>query len=169
MELRCAASLAHHGLLGSVYKLRLYYVDLSPVPAQHLASLFSCVTRELRIENVSGCDLVSLLSSLKCKWFISRQSLGREETRALVRAMETGLKALLLGCGEMTLDMEALAEYSGQGVCRVVELYYNTATRSKNGELMQTAGARQCIVLSNVQLLTDNQELFVIQINKLKT
>ena len=80
-ELTCAASLAHHGLLGSLYDMDLCNVDLSPVPAQHLASLASCVTSELHIQNVSGCDLVSLLTSLKCKYLIIiSQSLGREET-----------------------------------------------------------------------------------------
>ena len=66
MELMCGASLAHHGLLYSVVELNLWDVDLSPVPEQHLASLVSCVTSELSIQNVIGCDLVSLLSSLKC-------------------------------------------------------------------------------------------------------
>ena len=46
-ELMCAATLAHHGLLGSVKMMALFDVDLSPVPAQHLASLASCVTGKL--------------------------------------------------------------------------------------------------------------------------
>ena len=129
MELMCGASLAHHGLLGYLYDLTLCDVDLSPVPAQHLASLASCATRDLSIVNVTGCDLVSLLSSLKCQGLIiTSQSLGREETRALVQAMESGVKWVRL-LREVTLDMEALAEYSGQGVCREVTLYNNTAAR----------------------------------------
>ena len=144
MELMCAASLAHHGLLGSVVELKLWDVDLSPVPAQHLASLFSCVFDSgLRINNVSGCDLVSLLSSLKCHGlYITRQSLGREETRALVRAMETGVTAVSLGgWEEVILDMETLAEYSGQGVCSWVTLYDDTAARYR-GELVTWARSR---------------------------
>ena len=79
-----AANLAHHGLLGSVKSLGLHDVDLSPVPAQHLASLASCVTWDLHINNVTGCDLVSLLSlGPKCQEMYIRQSLGREETLAL--------------------------------------------------------------------------------------
>ena len=96
-EFICGVSLAHYGLLGSFDDMWLYHVDLSHVPAQHLASLVSCVTSELRIENVSGCDLVSLFKSLKCKvLYISNQSLGREETWALVQAMESRV-------GEVTL------------------------------------------------------------------
>ena len=139
MKLTCGASLAHHGLLISVVELRLYYVDLSPVPAQRLASLTSCVTGALLIKNVTGCDLVSLLSSLKCEGFISSQSLGREETQALVQAMEAGVKWVMLG--GLTLDMEALAEYSGQGVCSKVTLYDDTAARYR-GELVTWARSR---------------------------
>merc|ERR1712227_1143818 len=93
---------------------------MSPLPAKHLASLASCVTGYLWIVNVSGCDLVSLLTSLKCEALhISRQSLGREETHALVQAMESGVEKVMLG-GEVTLDIGALTKYSGQGVCRAV-------------------------------------------------
>ena len=109
--MKCAASLAHHGLLGSVRDLDLILVDLSPVPAQHLASLASCVTRRLNIEKVSGCDLVSLLSSLKCgNLTIYDQSLGREETQALVQAMESRVEKVELG-NEVTLDIDTLIEY----------------------------------------------------------
>ena len=120
MELMCCASLAHNGLFSSLRKLRLYDADLSPVPAQHLASLASCVTGEIFIDYVS-CDLVSILTSLKCKTlFIGRQSLEREETQALVQAMESGVEEVRLGM--VTLDFKALAEYRGQGVCHKVDL-----------------------------------------------
>ena len=130
-EFMCGASLAHRGLLGSVMGMRLRDVDLSPVPAQHLASLTSCVTIYLCIENVSGCDLVSLLSSLKGEeLYITSQSLGWEETRALVQAMESGVKEVTLSDG-VTLDMEALSEYSGQGVCSKVDCGVNTDTAAR--------------------------------------
>ena len=122
-EFMCGASLAHHGLLYSVREMRLYNIDLSPVPAQHLASLVSLVFHVFCIKNVSGCDLVSLLTNLKCREVsIDNQSLGREETRALVRAMESHVEALDLS-DDVTLDVEALAEYSGQGQCRGVRLW----------------------------------------------
>ena len=120
----CAASLAHHGLLSSVDRLWLSD-DLSPVPAQHLASLVSCVTFSLHIKNVSGCDLVSILNSLKCEWLdISSQSLGREETQALVKAMESRVEDVILGDDESkgTLDIEALTEYSGRGMCTTMKV-----------------------------------------------
>ena len=131
MEMMCGASLAQYGLLGSVKRLCLNNVDLSPVPAQHLASLVSCVTSDLVINNVSGCDLVSILTSLKCRQlYITNQSLGREETQALVQAMESGVETVKLG-GLVTLDVEALAEYRGQGVCWKVKLCGDTVDRYK--------------------------------------
>ena len=116
--LMCATSLAHHGLLSSMWRMTLLDVDLSPVPTQHLASLASCVTSTLDICKVHNCDLVSLFTSLKCtKLFITRQSLGREETQALVQAMEYRVEKVMLDRW-VTLDIEALAEYSGQGRCK---------------------------------------------------
>ena len=48
------------------------------------------------------------------------KKLAREETQALVRAMESRVeKVLLYNVDE--LDMEALSKYSGQGRCRVLE------------------------------------------------
>ena len=100
----CGASLAHHGLLGSIVSIMLHNVDLSPVPAQHLASLASCVTNLLTIQNICGCDLVSLLTSLKCEVLnIWSQNLGKEETRALVQAMESSVEEVVLS-HEVTLD-----------------------------------------------------------------
>ena len=114
----CAASLAQHRLLGCVYSMLLKDVDLTSVPAEHLASLVSSVTVGVVIENVSGCDLVNILDSVKSEVLsISRQSLGSEETQALVRAMESGVEEVGLNEG-VTLDISDLIEYSGQGKCR---------------------------------------------------
>ena len=87
-EITTAASLAYHGLLGSVAYASLNG-DLSTVPAEHQISLTSSVTECLEIDNVRGCDLVGVLdSSIKCKQInIRDQSLGSEETQALIRAI----------------------------------------------------------------------------------
>ena len=66
-EITCGAALAHYGLLGALDFIRLGNVDLSTVPTQHLVSLVSSVTRAVTIHNVTGCDLVTLIDSLKCK------------------------------------------------------------------------------------------------------
>ena len=117
----CAASLAHHGLLGSVDNMGLSNVDLTSVPAEHLASLVSSVTGRVHIGKISGCDLVTVLDSVKSKrlFFYNCQSLEREETRALVRAMESHVEIVMLN--KVRVDIRALMEYSGQGKCGLVE------------------------------------------------
>ena len=87
----CAASLAHHGLLGSMDWMVLRDVDLTSVPAEHLASLASSVIGRVYINNVSGCDLVTILDSVKCKFssIISGRSLSSEETQALAQILES--------------------------------------------------------------------------------
>ena len=128
-ELTCSASLAYHNhsLLGSMSSLILRNVDLSPVPAKQMTSLATSVTTLIHIENISGCDLhlVNLLSSVNCKELvISRQSLGKEETRALVQAMESGVESVELKTGS-TFDKESLAAYSGQGKCGAVAFWWD--------------------------------------------
>ena len=87
-------------LLGPVNFVSLRDVDLASVPAEHLASLASCVINDLIINNVSNCDLVSILDSVKCKGLkINRQTLSSEETQALVRAMESRVEVVVLGLG----------------------------------------------------------------------
>ena len=126
-----AASLAHQGLLGSVTSVSLCDVYPTSLPAEHLASLVSSVTRILLIENVSGCDLVNILDSVNCtELSISSQSLGSEETQALVRAMESRVEDVELGDG-VTLEIRNLMEYSGQGKCRKVRCYNDTKDRYK--------------------------------------
>ena len=123
-----AASLAHQGLLGSVEHLWLWD-DLTSVPPEHLASLVSSVTRSVIIKNVRGCVLLTILDSVKSRWLeFYKQSLGSEETEALVQAMESRLKEVWLDY-KVTLDIRDLMEYSGQGKCREVRGYYDTAPR----------------------------------------
>ena len=90
--------------------------DLSFVWAQHLASLVSCVTGGVIIRNVCGCDLVSIFTSLKCVLLsINDQSLGKEETRALVQAMDSRVGMVELGkYGEVTLNIGVLTKYDVQ-------------------------------------------------------
>ena len=117
-----AAALAHHGLLGDVDDLDLIEVDLSTVPTQHFVSLISNVKITVMIRhNVSGFDLLTLLESVKSEQLLIRdQSLGREETQALMRAMDSRLKIIVLYEVEMeTLDKEALVKYSRRMKCRL--------------------------------------------------
>ena len=66
--------------------------------------------------------------------------------------MQSGVEVVMLW-DDVTLDMDALSEYSGQGVCREVSLWYDTAARYKE-ELKQWAGNR------NWRVTKDTDEMF---------
>ena len=118
----CASSLAYRGWIKDVENIWLGEIDLDKVPSQHLISLFSSVKRTVNIDiEVTGWDLVTILDSLQCQEIrLGCKKLAREETQALVRAMESRVEKVFL-YNEIELDMEALSEYSGQGRCRVLE------------------------------------------------
>ena len=126
-----ASSLAHHGLLGSVDEMVLVDIELTSVPTEHLISLASSVTKSVSIWKVSGCELANILDSVKSKVLsIIELSLGSEETQGLVQAMESGVEKVTL-LGGVTLDIRVLIQFNGQGKCREVVCYSDTAPRYK--------------------------------------
>ena len=152
----CAASLAHHRLLGCVYSMSLDDVDLTSVPAEHLASLASSVTECVSITNVSGCGLVTIMDSVKSQQLVFRhQSLDREETQALVRAMESGLERVDLHY-RVTLDIRELMEYNGQGKCRGVGCYNDAVEKYR--EKQRTWASRK-----HWEVISDDNYCFNIE------
>ena len=137
--LTAAARLAHYGQLGFDH-LNLCHLDLSTVPGEHLCSLASSGRDTFRIQTVRGCDLIKIISSVKCNRLgISNQNLDTEATEAVVQAMDTRIEEaeiidykmfrFLRGNAELgeedmkwMLDMEALTKYNGKGRCRVIIL-----------------------------------------------
>ena len=121
-DIRCAASLANKGLLGNVEALKLEDADLSSVPAQNLLSLVACVRFVVKIENDRGCDLLKILESVRSSWLkIRRHSLDTEETKTLVKALETNLERFYwwgYGEGSTPPDITAMTQYSGLGKCK---------------------------------------------------
>jgi len=130
----CAASLAYHKVrLGYVETLFLSDVDLSTVPDEHLTSLVSGVAVQVNILNVSDRDLVTILDSVKSEWLLisnsyRNQSLGCEETRVLVRAMESRVESVAI-CRGVTVDIGELIEYNGLGKCKYVEDGYRDSAQ----------------------------------------
>ena len=136
----CAASLAHHGLLGSVANLRLHNVDLTSVPAEHLASLVSCVWWRFEISNNTCVN--TILDNVNCHYLaIEFQSLSSEETAALVRAMESRVRDVSLN-DEVTLDIGGLMDYSGQGKCEVLKCWADDTADRYREQLMTWAKSR---------------------------
>ena len=129
----CAASLAYHGLLGQAEKITclcISNIDLTSVPNEHLAALASWMTSSCDVSInktslTSGIGLTSFLNSLKCHdlWIHGDSHgmiLGREETDALVQAMESSVK--MVGLDSVTMDMKTLFMYNGEGRCCEVVL-----------------------------------------------
>ena len=136
--------------------MRLRNDDLTSVPTEHLASLASNVTGGVTIRNVSGCDLVSILDSIRIKGLsISRQRLGGEETQALVQAMESRVEKVKLW-REVTLNIRILMDYNGQGKCWELECVCDTADKHK-GQLRTWAMSR------NWTVTHDNTSFFIIR------
>ena len=122
-EIITAASLAYHGLLDFMDELCVEDVDLASVPAEHLMDLVE-LADIVHIINVSNYDLISVLANVNCceELCIDRQILGSEETQELVQAMEYDVERVALGIeGEVRLDITTLTQYSGQGMCGMVE------------------------------------------------
>ena len=143
----CAANLAHRGLLGPVKVLILANVDLSSVPTERLSSLVSSVTETIHIKNVSGCNLVNIIDSFNkipdC--FFDSQILNKSSTKALVGVLEDRVSRVALS--NVTLDIQALVKYSGQGtcMCRNVACAGDTAARYR-GEMISWAIRRNWAV-----------------------
>ena len=77
-------------------------------------------------------DLSPVLSSLQCRGItISNTSLSTADTQQLVAAMDTRVKWVTL-CGSVTLDMETLAQYDGEGECDKVTLWMDTTERYRD-------------------------------------
>ena len=68
------------------------------------------MTERVDIMNVSGCDLVTILDSVKSKWFVI-------SSQSLVQAMESCVEELRLYTG-LKLDNWVLMEYTVQGKWR---------------------------------------------------
>jgi len=148
-EIRCAASLALKGRLNSADYLCLEG-DLSSVPAQNLAPLVSCVTGSVQIHNISGCDLLSILNSIRSReLIITRQSLNCDETQALVRILDSWVETVFL----MTdVDIAALTQYSGQGKCWYVSCDNRSSMAQYQGQedqLRSWAGIKDWDVICN--------------------
>ena len=141
-ELASTASLIHHGMLGEVSCKMLCLVDvnLSSIPIQHLGSLAACVTDVVFFgvnENVIP-DLGVFLDKVKCdKLLFLGQSLGTDETLALVRAMqEVRIVVLLLGT-RGTVDVKALRNFDGKGRCEQVWMVKGKGDSIENTEDMR--------------------------------
>merc|ERR1711971_1337541 len=106
------------------------------------------VTEDIFIENVSGCSLVSIIESFnkiqRCGF--NSQILNKSSTKALVGVLEDRVSCVQLF--NVTLDIEALVKYSGQGRCRDVACWGDTAARYRE-EMISWAKSRNWAVVND--------------------
>ena len=103
-------------------------LDLGFVPGEHLQALVPCVTDSIQIHTVTSCDVTSLLDSINCTELHLTQKLNQDETDALVRAMATRVDNVSLGGPGvvMSLNVETLTQYKGDGKCRAIHCIWNS-------------------------------------------
>ena len=156
-QLRCAAALATHGYITEVKQLLLCDLDISLVPAEDMANLVKCVSDRVHINYVSG-DLSPVLNNIKCRELeIGNRRLSTADTQHLVNAMEE-VKVTYLH-GRLSLDMEKLQEYDGQGECELVQLIGHDMTMKRYRDHFKVwAGNIGWAVVEKKLIMDFNQE-----------
>ena len=127
-EVERAALLAQEQYLTSVKCMRIENMDISDIPSDQMDKLASIVTERVWIYNMTPASRVSsILASVQCTELLLRKmKLSKENTRALVTAM-TQVQTVYLSC--VTLDIEELTQYDGQGRCSWLGVYSDMGRR----------------------------------------
>ena len=128
-EITTAALLASEGHLTSVEKMLIEDISIIDIPRNHLEKLSMIVTEQVDIDGINHAEqLGSILSCIKVPYlWLGNMELSEAETRALVTAMRDRLKTVVLS--DVTLDMEELTKYNGQGHCGWLCVEDDTKTR----------------------------------------
>ena len=121
-EVKRAALLAWEGYLTSVQFMSIENMSITGIPRDQLEKLASIVNRGVWINNMTHPDqLGSILGGVKCPWLsLWNMVLNETSTRALVTAMDW-VKYVWLW--EVTLDIEELTQYDGQGRCTALRVW----------------------------------------------
>ena len=116
--------------MSSVKVMRIWDRNISEIPSDQLAKLSSVVTDTVDIDNMApSTQLGPIMASVQSKVLVLRNmSLSDENTRALVTAMRARVQEVTLFSG-VTLNLELLAAYDGQGKCTWLEVGADTKTR----------------------------------------
>ena len=126
---RLAAQLAWKGHLRSVKKMRLENMDLSDIHQDHIFKLASIVTQDVKIDNIMPASLDIILESVRCsELWLWNMRLTEPQTRALVTSLTERLKTVRL-YDDVTLDIQTLCQYNGQGTCWQLVVWGDTRRR----------------------------------------
>ena len=131
-EIKRAALLAWEGHLTSVENMRIVNISITAIPWDHMEKLTSIVTERVWIENLTNTDqLGSILASVKCtEILLIEMELSEAETRALVTTMRDRVESVMLE--NVTLDIEELTQYDGQGRCNELVVWGHTRIRYRD-------------------------------------
>ena len=154
---RLAAMLAWEGHLPSVKKMKLSYRDLiSDIPCVKLGKLASIVTDVVMIYSIDPASLDIVLESVRCSLLgLVNMTLTEPQTRALVTALTERLERLTLSSG-LTVDIETLCQYDGQGRCQRLGAWRDT--RRMYGERLRRWGEEVGWAVT-----TDDNDWLIIQ------
>ena len=154
---RLAAKLAWEGHLPSVKKMKLSYRDLiSDIPCVKLGKLASIVTDVVMIYSIDPASLDIVLESVRCSLLgLVNMTLTEPQTRALVTALTERLERLTLSSG-LTVDIETLCQYDGQGRCQRLGAWRDT--RRMYGERLRRWGEEVGWAVT-----TDDNDWLIIQ------
>ena len=122
-EVRRAALLAWEGYITSVKCLNISNLDITDIPVDQMKKLTSIVTERVCIDDITPLSqLGNILTSVKCLVLsLDNMELCEADTRALVTAMRDRVAAVGL-CRGLTLNIEELTKYDGQGQCSVLRV-----------------------------------------------
>ena len=135
-EVKTAAMLAWEGYLTSVEHLSFIDKDITDIPRVEIEKLASIVTRNIWIDNTTPTrKLDSILAGAKCtELTLLNIVLSEENTQALVTAMRERVEDVKLD-DDITLDIEQLTKYDGQGRCW--ELVAEAVTKTRHGDTLR--------------------------------
>ena len=105
-------------------------MDISDIPSDQMDKLVSLVTERVIIDNMTPVSRVSsILASVQCTELVLYDMIlmSEENTRALVTAMRDRVQTVVLYA--VTLDIEELTQYDGQGRCRGLQVWSETRER----------------------------------------
>ena len=135
VEVKTAALLALEGYINSVKNMRIMNrmrgwrtisMDITDISCTQMEKLTSIVTKSVMIGNMTPTRLLgSILAAVRCPKLVlgsifDRMVLSKEDTRALVTALRDRVERVTLD--NVTLDVDELITYDGQGHCRVLNV-----------------------------------------------
>ena len=122
-EVKTAARLAWEGQLTAVRNMEIVNIDISDIPNEQIEKLTSNVTERVYIKNMTPNGQINrILASLKNPYgvlWLHGMVLSKADTRLMVTAMRDLLEIVTL-YGDMTLDIEEMTKYDGQGHCNTI-------------------------------------------------